>query len=46
MVSGSLEPVAKRMFNELPYDGFFIEWEDIKREGGYERCGSCPRERW
>ena len=43
MVSGSLEPVAERMFNELPYDGFFIEWEDIKREGGYELLRFVPK---
>ena len=43
MVSGSLEPVAERMFNELPYDGFFIEWEDIKREGGYESLRFVPK---
>ena len=39
----SLEPVAERMFNELPYDGFFIEWEDIKREGGYEALRFVPK---
>jgi 5-methyltetrahydropteroyltriglutamate--homocysteine methyltransferase len=43
MVSGSLEPVAERMFNELPYDAFFIEWEDIKREGGYEALRYVPK---
>jgi 5-methyltetrahydropteroyltriglutamate--homocysteine methyltransferase len=43
MVSGSLEPVAERMFNELPYDAFFIEWEDIKREGGYEALRFVPK---
>ena len=45
MVSGSLEPVAERMFNELPYDAFFIEWEDIKREGGYEALRFVPKGR-
>jgi 5-methyltetrahydropteroyltriglutamate--homocysteine methyltransferase len=43
MVSGSLEPVAERMFNELPYDAFFIEWEDIEREGGYESLRFVPK---
>jgi 5-methyltetrahydropteroyltriglutamate--homocysteine methyltransferase len=43
LVSGSLEPVAERMFNELPYDGFFVEWEDIKREGGYESLRFVPK---
>jgi 5-methyltetrahydropteroyltriglutamate--homocysteine methyltransferase len=43
MVSGSLEPLAERMFNELPYDAFFIEWEDINREGGYESLRFVPK---
>jgi 5-methyltetrahydropteroyltriglutamate--homocysteine methyltransferase len=43
MVSGSIEPVAERMFNELPYDAFFIEWEDIDREGGYEALRFVPK---
>ena len=43
MVSGSLEPVAERMFNELPYDAFFIEWENIEREGGYEALRFVPK---
>lgn len=43
MVSGSLETVAERMFNELPYDAFFIEWEDIEREGGYEALRFVPK---
>jgi 5-methyltetrahydropteroyltriglutamate--homocysteine methyltransferase len=43
MVSGSLEPVAERFFTELPYDAFFIEWEDISREGGYEALRQVPK---
>jgi 5-methyltetrahydropteroyltriglutamate--homocysteine methyltransferase len=43
MVSGSLEPVAERFFTELPYDAFFIEWEDIRREGGYEALSQVPK---
>jgi 5-methyltetrahydropteroyltriglutamate--homocysteine methyltransferase len=43
MVSGSLETIAERMFNELPYDAFFIEWEDIQREGGYETLRFVPK---
>jgi len=43
MVSGSLEPVAERFFTELPYDAFFIEWEDIRREGGYEALRQVPK---
>jgi hypothetical protein len=25
---GSLEPVAERVFNELPYDVFLVEWDE------------------
>jgi 5-methyltetrahydropteroyltriglutamate--homocysteine methyltransferase len=41
-VSGSLDSVAERIFNELPYDAFFVEWEDISREGGYETLRLVP----
>jgi hypothetical protein len=40
---GFVGTVAERMFNELPYDGFFIEWEDIKREGGNETLRFVPK---
>ena len=33
---GSLEPVAYRVFGELPYDAFLVEWDDLGRDGGYE----------
>jgi 5-methyltetrahydropteroyltriglutamate--homocysteine methyltransferase len=42
MVSGSLEPVAERFF-ALPYDAFFIEWEDVNREGGYDSLRHVPK---
>lgn len=42
MVSGSLEPVAERFFN-LPYDAFFMEWEDVSREGGYDTLRHVPK---
>ena len=42
MVSGSLEPVAERFF-ALPYDAFFIEWEDVQREGGYDSLRHVPK---
>jgi 5-methyltetrahydropteroyltriglutamate--homocysteine methyltransferase len=42
MVSGSLDPVAERFF-ALPYDAFFVEWEDIAREGGYETLRHVPK---
>jgi 5-methyltetrahydropteroyltriglutamate--homocysteine methyltransferase len=36
MCEGSLEPVASRVFGELPYDAFLVEWDDLGRDGGYE----------
>jgi 5-methyltetrahydropteroyltriglutamate--homocysteine methyltransferase len=36
MCEGSLEPVAERVFGELPYDTFLVEWDDIGRDGGFE----------
>jgi 5-methyltetrahydropteroyltriglutamate--homocysteine methyltransferase len=35
MCEGSLEPVAERVFGELPYDAFLVEWDDQGRDGGY-----------
>jgi 5-methyltetrahydropteroyltriglutamate--homocysteine methyltransferase len=32
---GSLEPLAERVFGELPYDSFLVEWDDEGRDGGY-----------
>jgi 5-methyltetrahydropteroyltriglutamate--homocysteine methyltransferase len=35
MCEGSLEPVAERVFGELPYDAFLVEWDDLSRDGGF-----------
>jgi 5-methyltetrahydropteroyltriglutamate--homocysteine methyltransferase len=35
MCEGSLEPVAERVFGDLPYDVFLVEWDDLGRDGGY-----------
>lgn len=43
MTTGSLEPVAERMFNELPYNVFLVEWEDVDREGDYSPLRYVPR---
>jgi 5-methyltetrahydropteroyltriglutamate--homocysteine methyltransferase len=45
LCTGSLEPVAERMFGELPYDAFLVEWDDVGREGGYEPIRFTPPER-
>lgn len=42
LTSGSIEPIAERLFHELPYDRFLIEWEDQSREGGYEALRHVP----
>jgi len=36
MCEGSLGPVAERVFGELPYDAFLVEWEDLGRDSGFE----------
>jgi 5-methyltetrahydropteroyltriglutamate--homocysteine methyltransferase len=35
MCEGSLEPVAERVFGELPFDSFLVEWDDVGRDGGF-----------
>jgi 5-methyltetrahydropteroyltriglutamate--homocysteine methyltransferase len=39
---GSLEPVADRIFNELPYDVFLIEWDEPERAGDYGALRHLP----
>jgi 5-methyltetrahydropteroyltriglutamate--homocysteine methyltransferase len=36
MCEGSLEPVAERVFGQLPFDTFLVEWDDVGRDGGFE----------
>jgi 5-methyltetrahydropteroyltriglutamate--homocysteine methyltransferase len=43
--SGSLAPIAERVFNELPHQRFLFEWEDVAREGGYEPIKHVPADR-
>jgi 5-methyltetrahydropteroyltriglutamate--homocysteine methyltransferase len=35
MCEGSLEPVAERVFGDLAYDTFLVEWDDLGRDGGF-----------
>jgi 5-methyltetrahydropteroyltriglutamate--homocysteine methyltransferase len=42
LCAGSLEPVAERLFGELPYDVFLVEWDDVDRDGGYEPLRFVP----
>jgi 5-methyltetrahydropteroyltriglutamate--homocysteine methyltransferase len=39
---GSLEPVAERVFNELPYDVFLVEWDEPERAGDYSALRHLP----
>jgi 5-methyltetrahydropteroyltriglutamate--homocysteine methyltransferase len=39
---GSLEPVAERVFNELPYDVFLVEWDEPERAGDYTALRHLP----
>jgi 5-methyltetrahydropteroyltriglutamate--homocysteine methyltransferase len=39
---GSLDTVAERIFNELRFDRFLVEWEDTEREGDYAALRFVP----
>ncbi|UGS37305.1 uroporphyrinogen decarboxylase/cobalamine-independent methonine synthase family protein [Capillimicrobium parvum] len=43
--SGSLAPIAERIFTELPHERFLFEWEDIGREGDYSPIKHVPKDR-
>jgi 5-methyltetrahydropteroyltriglutamate--homocysteine methyltransferase len=40
--NGPMDAYAERMFNELPYDVFVMEWEDTAREGDYSALRHVP----
>ncbi len=42
LCSGSLERVAERVFGELPYNAFLVEWDDVGRDGGYAPIRFTP----
>jgi 5-methyltetrahydropteroyltriglutamate--homocysteine methyltransferase len=42
MFEGALDPVAERIFNDLSYDSFLVEWEDTEREGDYSALRYVP----
>ena len=42
LCSGALDPVAERMFGQLAYDAFLVEWDDVGRDGGYEPIRFTP----
>jgi methionine synthase II (cobalamin-independent) len=41
--NGPMDAYAERMFNELPYDVFLLEWEDTEREGDYSALRFAPK---
>lgn len=42
IASGGYEPVAELLFNAMPVDGYFMEW-DTDRAGGFEPLRYLPR---
>ena len=42
LCEGSLEPLAERIFNELDYDVFLVEWEDTERMGDVSPIRHVP----
>ncbi len=42
IASGGYEPVADTLFNAMPVDGYFMEW-DTDRAGGFEPLRLLPR---
>jgi len=42
IASGGYEPVAEVLFNRMPVDGYFMEW-DSDRAGGFEPLRFLPK---
>jgi 5-methyltetrahydropteroyltriglutamate--homocysteine methyltransferase len=42
IASGGYEPVADVLFNTMPVDGYFMEW-DTERAGGFEPLRLLPK---
>jgi len=42
LCEGSLEPLAERIFNELDYDVFLVEWDDTDRMGDVSPIRHVP----
>ena len=43
LYSGSLEPIAERLFGELPYNRFLLEWDDPARDGDFSVLRHVPQ---
>jgi 5-methyltetrahydropteroyltriglutamate--homocysteine methyltransferase len=42
IASGGYEPIAELLFNSMPVDGYFMEW-DTERSGGFEPLRFLPQ---
>jgi 5-methyltetrahydropteroyltriglutamate--homocysteine methyltransferase len=42
VASGGYEPIAETLFNAMPVDGYFMEW-DTERAGGFEPLRFLPK---
>src|SRR5207302_9704518 len=42
VASGGYEPIAEMLFNTMPVDGYFMEW-DTERSGGFEPLRFLPK---
>ncbi|MFI4994971.1 MAG: 5-methyltetrahydropteroyltriglutamate--homocysteine S-methyltransferase, partial [Hyphomicrobiales bacterium] len=42
VASGGYEPIAEILFNTMPVDGYFMEW-DTERSGGFEPLRFLPK---
>ena len=42
IASGGYEPIAELLFNAMPVDGYFMEW-DTERAGGFEPLRFLPK---
>lgn len=42
MAAGGYEPIAEKLFNEMPVDAFFLEYDD-ERAGGFEPLRFVPK---
>jgi 5-methyltetrahydropteroyltriglutamate--homocysteine methyltransferase len=43
IVQGALDPVAERVFGELPHDRFLVEWNNVGEMGGFETIRFVPK---
>lgn len=43
IVTGALDPIAERVFNQLPHDRFLIEWNDEGHAGGFDAIRFVPK---